>query len=122
MVARIAISYPAAKTIHLVLDNLNSHCRKSLVGCYGEEFGDYLWKRFSVHYTPKHGSWLNQAEIEISLFSRQCLGRRLAGIRRRHRCATADALDVDERQRDAPGALAHEVLDDPDFDKWMAEA
>ena len=49
---------------------------KSLVGCYGEEFGDYLWKRFSVHYTPKHGSWLNQAEIEISLFSRQCLGRR----------------------------------------------
>jgi len=76
MVARIAISYPAAKTIHLVLDNLNIHRRKSLVDCYGEEFGDYLWKRFSVHYTPKHGSWLNQAEIEISLFSRQCLGRR----------------------------------------------
>jgi len=34
-----------------------------------------LWERFTVHYTPKHGSWLNQAEIEISLFSRQCLGR-----------------------------------------------
>jgi transposase len=76
MAAQIAISYPAAKTIHLVLDNLNIHCRKSLVGCYGEECGDYLWKRFSVHYTPKHGSWLNQAEIEISLFSRQCIGRR----------------------------------------------
>jgi transposase len=76
MAAQIVIAYPAAKTIHLVLDNLNIHCRKSLVGCYGEEFGDYLWKRFSVHYTPKHGSWLNQAEIEISLFSRQCLGRR----------------------------------------------
>ena len=76
MAARIVISYPAAKTIHLVMDNLNIHCRKSLIGCYGEEFGDYLWKRFSVHYTPKHGSWLNQAEIEISLFSRQCLGRR----------------------------------------------
>jgi transposase len=67
---------PAAKTIHLVLDNLNIHCRKSLVGCYGEECGECPWKRFSVHYTPKHGSWLNQAEIEISLFSRQCLGRR----------------------------------------------
>jgi hypothetical protein len=74
--AQIVIAYPAAKTIHLVLDNLNIHCRKSLVGCYGEECGDYLWKRFSVHYTPPHGSWLNQAEIEISLFSRQCLGRR----------------------------------------------
>ena len=79
MAAQIAISYPAAKTIHLVLDNLNIHCRKSLVGCYGEECGDYLWKRFSVHYTPKHGSWLNQAEIEISLFSRQCLGQRRIG-------------------------------------------
>ena len=76
MAAQIVIAYPAAKTIHLVLDNLNIHCRKSLVGCYGEELGDYLWQRFSVHYTPKHGSWLNQAEIEISLFSRQCLGRR----------------------------------------------
>ncbi len=42
MAAQIVIAYPAAKTIHLVLDNLNIHCRKSLVGCYGEEFGDYL--------------------------------------------------------------------------------
>jgi hypothetical protein len=76
VVAQIAISYPAAKTIHLVLDNLNIHCRKSLIRCYGEECGNYLWERFSVHYTPKHGSWLNQAEIEISLSARQCLGRR----------------------------------------------
>ena len=38
--------------------------------------GGLLWDRFTVHYTPKHGSWLNQAEIEISLFSRQCLGQR----------------------------------------------
>ena len=43
---------------------------------YGEKAGGLLWDRFTVHYTPKHGSWLNQAEIEISLFSRQCLGRR----------------------------------------------
>jgi transposase len=72
----IAISYREAKTIHLVMDNLNTHTRKSLVGFYGEEFGGMLWDRFTVHYTPKHGSWLNQAEIEISLFARQCLGRR----------------------------------------------
>jgi len=77
MAAQIVIAYPAAKTIHLVLDNLNIHCRKSLIGCYGEEFGDYLWKRFSVHYTPKHGSWLNMAEIENSILKRQCLKRRL---------------------------------------------
>ena len=38
-----------------------------------------MWERFTVHYTPKHGSWLNQAEIEIGLFSRQCLGKRRIG-------------------------------------------
>ena len=43
---------------------------------FGEKIGGRLWKRFTVHYTPKHGSWLNQAEIEISLFARQCLGQR----------------------------------------------
>jgi hypothetical protein len=43
---------------------------------YGEKAGGWLWDRFTVHYTPTHGSWLNQAEIEISLFSRQCLGNR----------------------------------------------
>jgi hypothetical protein len=58
------------------VDNLNIHCRKSLTDYYGEIPGANLWKRFTVHYTPKHGSWLNQAEIEISLFSRQCLGTR----------------------------------------------
>lgn len=79
----IADFYPQAKTIHLVVDNLNIHRRKALVDCYGEEQGDALWKRFSVHYTPKHGSWLNQAEIEIGLLARQCLGkRRIEEIRR----------------------------------------
>jgi hypothetical protein len=42
--------------------------------------GGWLWDRFKVHYTPKHGSWLNQAEIAISLFSRQCLGQRRSEI------------------------------------------
>lgn len=71
--------YPQAKTIHLVMDNLNIHRRKALVDCYGTTQGDALWQRFTVHYTPKHGSWLNQAEIEIGLLSRQCLGRRRIG-------------------------------------------
>jgi len=52
-----------------VLDNLSSHTRKALVKRFGEKPGGWLWNRFTVHYTPKHGSWLNQAAIEISLFS-----------------------------------------------------
>lgn len=73
---RLALAYPAATTIHLVMDNLSTHAKKSLTDFYGHEVGTEIWDRFTVHYTPKHGSWLNQAEIEISLFSRQCLGKR----------------------------------------------
>lgn len=58
------------------MDNLNTHGRKSLVSRYGEKLGGLLWDRFTVHFTPKHGSWLNQAEIEVSLLSRLCLGQR----------------------------------------------
>ncbi len=58
---RIIGSYPFARTIHLVMDNLNIHCRKTLTDYFGEEKGAYLWNRLSVHYTPKHGGWLNQA-------------------------------------------------------------
>jgi transposase len=72
----VAASYPEADTIHLVMDNLSSHNRKALVDRFGEKIGGLFWERFTVHYTPKHGSWLNQAEIEISLFARQCLGSR----------------------------------------------
>src|SRR6266849_6528695 len=72
----IAASYPEADTIHLVMDNLSSHTRKAVVERFGEHAGSWLWNRFTLHYTPNHGSWLNQAEIAISLFSRQCLGKR----------------------------------------------
>ena len=73
---RIVDQYPFARTIHLVMDNLNIHCRKTLTDYFGQQEGGYLWDRLTVHYTPTHGSWLNQAEIEISLFARQRLGRR----------------------------------------------
>jgi transposase len=72
---RIAQAHPAAKTIHLLMDNLNTHCAKSLIDRFGDREGRRLWKRFTVHYTPKHGSWLNPAELEASLWSRECLGR-----------------------------------------------
>lgn len=79
MVARIARAYPEATTIHLVMDNLNTHGKKSLTDFFGENQGMELWGRFTPHYTPKHGSWLNQAEIEIGIFSRQCLGKDRVG-------------------------------------------
>src|SRR3989454_8297771 len=76
MVGHVVEQYPAAKTIHLVMDNLNIHCRKSLTDYFGGQKGGNIWDRLTVHYTPKHGSWLNRAEIELSLYSRQCLGNR----------------------------------------------
>jgi hypothetical protein len=76
VIAKLALAYPTASTIHLVMDNLNIHRRKSLTDTFGKEIGTEIRERFRIHYTPKHGSWLNQAEIEIGLFSRQCLGKR----------------------------------------------
>jgi DDE superfamily endonuclease len=76
VVFHLAMEYPEAETIHLVMDNLNIHRRKSLTDLYGAEMANEVWGRFTVHYTPTHGSWLNQAEIEIGIFSRQCLGKR----------------------------------------------
>jgi hypothetical protein len=73
---RLALAYPAATTIHLVMDNLSSHTQRSLAAVFGAEMATEVWDRFTVHYTPTHGSWLNQAEIEIGIFTRQCLGKR----------------------------------------------
>jgi len=66
--------YKNAEKIVLVMDNLSTHKEKSLTDFYGKERGEELWNRFEVHYTPKHGSWLNQAEIAIGMYQRQCLG------------------------------------------------
>jgi hypothetical protein len=68
--------YPTARTIHVVMDNLSTHSPKCLTDYYGEERGRRLWSRLTVHHTPKHGSWLNQAEIELNLYARECLGTR----------------------------------------------
>jgi hypothetical protein len=56
VIVDLAIQYPAAKTIHLVLDNLNIHRRKSLTDLLGAQVGGEVWDRFTVHYTPVHGS------------------------------------------------------------------
>jgi DDE superfamily endonuclease len=69
--------YPQARRIHLVLDNLNTHFRKVFEGILGKRRATQLLRRVEFHYTPKHASWLNMAEIEIAALSRQCLDRRL---------------------------------------------
>jgi hypothetical protein len=76
VVRRLIAAYPRARTIHLVMDNLNIHCEQSLLTHLGHRRGRQLWRRLTVHFTPKHGSWLNQAELELSLVSRGCLGHR----------------------------------------------
>ncbi len=64
VLATLALEYPKAKTVHLVMDNLNKHCPKSLTDVFGGEMAGEVGDQFTVHHTPTHGSWLNQAEIE----------------------------------------------------------
>jgi len=73
----VDVHFPDARLIHVVLDNLNTHTFASLYETFPAEEAQRLRKRLVFHYTPKHGSWLNQAEIELSILSRQCLNRRL---------------------------------------------
>lgn len=70
--------YPDADKVVLVMDNLNTHNTSSLYEAFVPEEAHRLAKRLEIHYTPKHGSWLNIAEIELSALQRQCLGRRIA--------------------------------------------
>jgi hypothetical protein len=76
----IAGQYPEAEKIILVMDNLNTHTPGSFYETYSPEKGKALWDRFEFLYTPKHGSWLNMAEIELSVLTRQCLSRRIDDI------------------------------------------
>ena len=71
-------AYAKAGRIHLVLDNLNTHFRKCFDDVLGSHAAAKLLRRVEFHYTPKHASWLNMAEIEIGILSRQCLDQRMA--------------------------------------------
>jgi len=72
------IHFPDADKIVLVQDNLNTHCPASLYRAFPSHEARRLTERFEWHYTPKHGSWLDMAETELSVLSRQCLNRRIA--------------------------------------------
>jgi len=74
----VDVHYPDAARIVLVMDNLNTHTPASLYTAFAPVEAKRLADRLEIHYTPKHGSWLNMAEIELSVLARQCLNRRLA--------------------------------------------
>ena len=79
-VEEIASRYESAEKITLVMDNLNTHVPGSLYETFAPDKARALWDRFEFVYTPKHGSWLNMAEIELSVLARQCLDRRIDDI------------------------------------------
>ena len=80
-VEQIAERYESAERITLVMDNLNTHTPGALYEAFPPEKANALWNRFSFVYTPKHGSWLNMAEIELNVLSAQCLNRRIDDIK-----------------------------------------
>ena len=73
----VDVLYPEAEMIDVVLDNLNTHHYHSLVEFFGKTEADRIMARLQFHFTPAHASWLNMAEIELSVMSQQCLSRRL---------------------------------------------
>jgi len=95
----LAQHYPDAECILLVQDNLNTHTAGSFYEALPPEEAFELAKRFEYHYTPKKGSWLNIAEIELSALSKQCLDRRIGNI-----ALLADELGAWEQDRNAIGA------------------
>jgi hypothetical protein len=80
----VDVLYPEAKCIELVLDNLNTHTYQALVETFGILEANRILRRVCFHYTPVHASWLNMAEIEIGILSRQCLARHLSSEQRLH--------------------------------------
>ena len=94
--------YPQATTIRLVQDNLNTHDGASLYEAFSPEEARRLLDRIDFHYTPKHGSWLNMAETEISIMGSQCLDRRLENQDR-----MAEEVATWESERNAREAKIH---------------
>ena len=74
----VDIHFPEAEKIVVMLDNLSTHTPAALYAAFAPEEAKRIWDRLEFHYTPKHGSWLNMAEIELSVLARQCLKRRIA--------------------------------------------
>ena len=116
-------AYPDAEVVRLVMDNLNTHQRGSLYEAFEPSEARRIAQRLEFHYTPTHGSWLNMAEIELSVFSRACLNRRISaepGLRREvaalesERNAAKSVIDWRFSTQDARRKLQHIYPTKPD--------
>ncbi len=98
----LTVDSPEADKVVLVMDNLNTHSVASLYQAFPPKKAYALASRLEIHHTPKHGSWLNIAEIELSCLTKQCLGRRIATLDALNIELTAwtDEINVAERQVD----------------------
>lgn len=96
----LTVDYPEAERVVLVMDNLNTHTLGSLYEAFEPAKARALAERLEIHYTPKHGSWLNIAEIELSALTRQCLTRRIddLDVLNTELAAWQTATNTDQRQ------------------------
>ena len=90
--------YPQAERVVLILDNLNTHGIESLYETFAPQEARSLAERLEIHYTPKHGSWPNMAEIELSALCGQCLNRRIGDLKTMRREIAAWQQDRNNRQ------------------------
>lgn len=98
----LTVDYPDAESVVLVMDNLNTHNIASLYEAFEPAEAFALAQRLEIHHTPKHGSWLNIAEIELSALTRQCLDRRISDLEvlNHELAAWQAATNADQRQVD----------------------
>ena len=102
-------AYPDVPVIRLVLDNLNTHRKGSLYQTFPAEEARRIARRLEFHHTPKHGSWLNMAEIGFSIFSRSCLRQRLPG--EESLCREVQALEQERNRAQARISWRFGILD-----------
>jgi len=95
----VDVHFPTAAVVVLVVDNLNTHTLGALYEAFEPAEARRIARRLEIHYTPKHGSWLNMAEIELSVLARQCLDRRIPD-----RETLASEVAAWQEQRNAAGA------------------
>ncbi len=124
------VHYPHAERIVLVMDNLNTHTPAALYEAFAPEEAGRIARKLEIHYTPKHGSWLNMAEIELSVLARQCLGDRripergtlaeeVVGAWEAERNASENSIDWRFTTGDARIRLKHlypEIVEEPSYD------
>jgi transposase len=125
---KLDLHYPEAEKIVLVVDNLNTHTPAALYEAFDPAEARRLLERLEIHYTPKHGSWLNMAEIELSVLVRQCLEQRIpdretlteeVGAWEEERNAAESSIEWRFTATDARIKLKHlypEIVEEPSYD------